>query len=70
MRFETDPGEQAEVDWGNFSYISENGRRRRMLTFVVVLGRNEDGGIQWNSRMLVFARRAGFELRLSRPYRS
>ena len=110
VRFETAPGEQAQLDWGSFSYIAENGRRRRMWAFVmvlgwsraiyvefvrradvatftrchlnaldyfggvprrclydntkvVVLGRGEDGGIQWNSRTLDFARRLGFELR-------
>ena len=29
MRFETAPGEQAQVDWGSMSYISEDGRKRR-----------------------------------------
>ena len=117
VRFETEPGEQAQVDWGSFSYISETGRRRRMWAFVmvlgfsraiyvefvrradvasfirchlnafgyfggvprrclydnakvVVLGRDEDGGPQWNSRMLDFARRVGFDPRLCRPYRA
>ena len=37
---------------------------------VVVLGRDEDGGPQWNSRMLDFARRVGFDPRLCRPYRA
>ena len=117
VRFETEPGEQAQVDWGSFSYISETGRKRRMWAFVmvlgfsraiyvefvrradvasfirchlnafeyfggvprrclydnakvVVLGRDEDGGPSWNSRMLDFARRVGFDLRLCRPYRA
>ena len=38
VRFETGPGEQAQVDWGSFSYITEDGRRRRMWAFVMVLG--------------------------------
>ena len=29
-RFETAPGEQAQVDWGNFSYIDGKGRRHRV----------------------------------------
>ena len=37
---------------------------------VVVLGRDDDGRAQWNERMLDFARRVGFELRLCRPYRA
>ena len=117
VRFETAPGEQAQVDWGVLSYIAENGRRRRMWAFVMVLGfsraiyvelvrradvatftrchinafeyfggvprrclydnakvvvieRDEEGRHEWNSRMLDFARRVGFELRLCRPYRA
>ena len=117
VRFETKPGEQAQVDWGVFSYIGEDGRKRRMWAFVmvldwsraiyvefvrradgatfirrrlnafdyfggvpgrclydnanvVVLGRDDDGRAQWNGRMLDFARRVGFELRLCRPYRA
>ena len=25
MRFETEPGEQAQVDWGSFSYVGADG---------------------------------------------
>ena len=117
MRFETDPGEQAQVDWGVFSYVGEDGRKHRMWGFVmvlgwsraiyvefvrradeatfirchlnafdyfggvprrclydnakvVVLGRDDDGRAKWNDRMLDFARKVGFELRLCRPYRA
>ncbi len=37
---------------------------------VVVLGRDVDGRPEWNSRMLDFALRVGFEMRLCRPYRA
>ena len=37
---------------------------------VVVLERDEEGRHTWNSRMLDFARRVGFEMRLCRPYRA
>ena len=117
VRFETASGEQAQVDWGIFNYIGEDGRKHRMWAFVmvlgwsraiyvefvrradvatfirchlnafdyfggvprrclydntkvVVLGRDDDGRAQWNERMLDFARRVGFELRLCRPYRA
>lgn len=117
VRFETEAGEQAQVDWGVFSYSAENGGRRRMWGFVMVLGfsraiyvelvrradvatfirchinafeyfggvprrclydnakvvvveRDEEGRHEWNSRMLDFARRVGFELRVCRPYRA
>jgi transposase len=37
MRFETGPGEQAQVDWGNFSYVTEEGHKRQVWAFVMVL---------------------------------
>ena len=40
VRFETEPGEQAQVDWGSFSYVDEAGRKRRVWTFVMVLSRS------------------------------
>lgn len=39
-------------------------------TKVVVLGRDEAGQPIWNVRFLDFARRAGFSVRLCRPYRA
>ena len=51
MRFETESGEQAQVDWGVFSYIGEDGRKHRMWAFVMVLG--------WSRAIYVeFVRRA------------
>ena len=38
VRFETGPGEQAQVDWGVVSYKGEDGRKHRMWAFVMVLG--------------------------------
>ena len=117
MRFETAPGEQAQVDWGSLSYIGAGGKQRRVWVFVmtmgwsracyvelvrkadtaafiqchvnafeylggvprrclydntevVTLGKDEDGQVLWNRRMLDFARRGGFEARLCRPYRA
>ena len=35
---------------------------------VVTLGRDEEGRVDWNRRMLDFALRMGFELRLCQPY--
>ena len=37
VRFETDPGEQAQVDWGVASYEGEDGRKHRIWAFVMVL---------------------------------
>ena len=38
MRFETAPGEQAQVDWGSLGYLGEDGKRRRIRVFVMTLG--------------------------------
>src|SRR5690606_10502435 len=37
VRFEPPPGEQAQVDWGEFSFIDVHGRRRKVYGFVLVL---------------------------------
>ena len=117
MRFETAPGEQAQVDWGSLPYVGEDGKLRRVWVFVmtmgwsracyvelvrradtaafiqchanafeylggvprrclydnakvVTLGKDEDGQVEWNPRMLDFALRVGFEIRLCQPYRA
>ena len=50
-RFETEPGEQAQVDWGSFAYTGEDGRKRRLWAFVMVPG--------WSRAIYVeFVRRA------------
>ncbi|HNS53106.1 MAG TPA: IS21 family transposase [Anaerolineae bacterium] len=38
VRFETEPGEQAQVDWAHFGYIEHRGRRRKLYAFVMTLG--------------------------------
>lgn len=38
VRFETAPGEQAQVDWGHFGFIEHRGRRRPLYAFVMTLG--------------------------------
>jgi transposase len=38
VRFETLPGEQAQVDWGHFGFIEHHGRRRKLYGFVMTLG--------------------------------
>ena len=37
---------------------------------VVTLGKDEDGQVEWNPRMLDFVLRVGFEIRLCQPYRA
>lgn len=38
MRFETEPGEQAQVDWGHFGFIEHHGCQRRLYAFIMTLG--------------------------------
>lgn len=38
VRFETEPGEQAQVDWGHFGFIEHQERRRRLYAFLMTLG--------------------------------
>jgi len=38
VRYETEPGEQAQVDWGHFGYINYRGHQRRLYAFVMTLG--------------------------------
>ena len=117
MRFETAPGEQAQVDWGSLAYLDQHDRKHRIWVFVmtmgwsracyvelvrhadtaafiqchvnafdylggvprrclydnakvVTLGRDEGKQPIWNQRMLDFALRVGFEIRLCQPYRA
>jgi len=38
VRFETEPGQQGQVDWGSFGFIEHQGRRRRLCGLVMTLG--------------------------------
>src|SRR6266566_4581511 len=38
VRFETAPGEQGQVDWGSFGFITHHGRTYRLYAFVLTLG--------------------------------
>lgn len=38
VRFETEPGQQAQVDWGSCGYIDVDGRRKLLYCFVMTLG--------------------------------
>ena len=51
LHFETGPGEQAQVDWGSFSYLGDDGRQHRVWAFLMVLS--------WSRAIYVeFVRRA------------
>jgi len=38
VRFETEPGQQAQVDWGSFGYLDYAGKRQRLYGFAMTLG--------------------------------
>jgi transposase len=38
VRFETEPGEQAQVDWGHFGTLQHQARQRKLYAFVMTLG--------------------------------
>ena len=38
VRYETEPGEQAKVDWSNFGWMECHGQRKRLWCFSMVLG--------------------------------
>ena len=38
MRFETAPGEQAQVDWGSLGYVGPDGKKHRVWAFVMTMG--------------------------------
>ena len=38
MRFETVPGEQAQVDWSSLAYLDEGGKKHRIWVFVMTMG--------------------------------
>jgi transposase len=38
VRFETEPGQQAQVDWGHFGTLQHHGRQMRLYAFVMTLG--------------------------------
>jgi len=37
VRYETQPGQQGQVDWSSFGYIIEKGQQRRLYAFVITL---------------------------------
>ncbi len=83
MRFETEPGQQAQVDWGYFGTMEYEGRQRKLYVFVMtlcwsralyieftVIGRDRQGRIVWNERYLDFATYTGFAPHACQPYRA
>lgn len=50
MRYETEPGEQAQVDWGVFKYRDTHGRERKVNGFVMTLGYSRDMYVEFTNR--------------------
>lgn len=52
VRFETAPGEQAQVDWAECGYyINESGERRKVYAFVMILGFSRMLYVEFTTRM-------------------
>ena len=50
IRYETKPGEQAQIDWGICEYEDSNGQRRKIPVFVMVLGHSRSIYIEFTRR--------------------
>lgn len=50
MRYETRPGEQAQVDWGICSYVDPAGGERKLNVFVMTMGYSRDTYVEFTSR--------------------
>ena len=54
VRFETPPGEQAQVDWAEAGYyVDDVGRRRKVYAFVMILSFSRMLYVEWTTRMNV-----------------
>lgn len=51
MRFETMPGQQAQVDWAYFGYLEERGQRKRLYCFLMVLGYSRTKFVMFTTSM-------------------
>ena len=57
------------LSWSRAIYVEFVRRCLYDNAKVVILGPDEEGRAEWNQRMLDFALRVGFEIRLCQPYR-
>ncbi|MDQ0191371.1 DDE-type integrase/transposase/recombinase [Alicyclobacillus cycloheptanicus] len=49
-RYETKPGEQAQLDWDICEYFDEHGARRKIPVFVMILGHSRSTYIEFTRR--------------------
>jgi len=53
-RYETNPGQQTQVDWGDYTYIDEDtGEVRKLYIFVMVLRYSRAIFVEYTSRCKV-----------------
>jgi transposase len=50
IRYETKPGQQAQIDWGFCEEMDENGRRHKVAVFVMVLGHSRGMYVEFTRR--------------------
>jgi transposase len=50
MRYETAPGQQAQVDWTSLGYIRVDGRQQRLYAFVMTLGYSRMRYVEFTTR--------------------
>ena len=51
IRFETCPGQQAQVDWGEVGYVFEDGRMKKRYVFVMKLGYSRRSYVEFTTSM-------------------
>ena len=51
LRFETCPGQQAQVDWGEVGYVFEDGRMKKRYAFVMKLGYSRRSYVEFTASM-------------------
>lgn len=55
LRFETPPGEQAQVDWGECGFIVEDGLKHKLYCFTMVLGYSRMLYVEFTTRQHIDA---------------
>lgn len=50
IRFETKPGEQAQVDWGECGHIEVNSKRQKLYCFIYILGFSREAYVEFTIR--------------------
>lgn len=50
VRFEVQPGQQAQVDWGVFQYVDTQGKQRHVYGFVMVLSFSRETYLEFTER--------------------